>query len=64
PVLALAGSLVRKKKVPVSAGTMQTDNWLFVLLLVGVVVIFGGLTFVPALALGPIVEQLQMIFTK
>lgn len=64
PVLALAGSLVRKKKVPVSAGTMQTDNWLFVLLLVGVVVIFGGLTFVPALALGPIVEQLQMIFRK
>jgi K+-transporting ATPase ATPase A chain len=64
PVLALAGSLVRKKKVPASAGTMQTDNWLFVLLLVGVVVIFGGLTFVPALALGPIVEQLQMIFTK
>jgi K+-transporting ATPase ATPase A chain len=64
PVLALAGSLVRKKKVPVSAGTMQTDNWLFVLLLVGVVVIFGGLTFVPALALGPIVEQLQMIFKK
>lgn len=64
PVLALAGSLVRKKKVPSSAGTMQTDNWLFVVLLVGVVVIFGGLTFVPALALGPIVEQLQMIFAK
>lgn len=64
PVLALAGSLVAKKKVPTSVGTMQTDNWLFVVLLVGVVVIFGGLTFVPALALGPIVEQLQMIFTK
>ncbi|MFA7337005.1 MAG: potassium-transporting ATPase subunit KdpA [Candidatus Obscuribacterales bacterium] len=64
PVLALAGSLVAKKKVPTSAGTMQTDNLLFVMLLVGVVVIFGGLTFVPALALGPIVEQLQMIFTK
>lgn len=64
PVLALAGSLVAKKKVPSGAGTMQTDNWLFVVLLVGVVMIFGGLTFVPALALGPIVEQLQMIFTK
>ncbi|MBP9093824.1 potassium-transporting ATPase subunit KdpA [bacterium] len=64
PVLALAGSLVAKKTVPSSMGTMRTDNWLFVMLLVGVVVIFGGLTFVPALALGPIVEQLQMIFTK
>ena len=64
PVLALAGSLVAKKKVPSGMGTMRTDNWLFVMLLVGVVVIFGGLTFVPALALGPIVEQLQMIFIK
>jgi len=62
PVLALAGSLVAKKKVPSGSGTMNTDNWLFVVLLIGVVVIFGGLTFVPALALGPIVEQLQMIF--
>ncbi len=62
PVLALAGSLVAKKKVPTGSGTMTTDNWLFVVLLIGVVLIFGGLTFVPALALGPIVEQLQMIF--
>lgn len=61
PVLALAGALVQKKKVPASIGTMPTDNGLFVTLLIGVVLIFGGLTFVPSLALGPVVEQLQMI---
>jgi K+-transporting ATPase ATPase A chain len=61
PVLALAGSLVSKKKIPASGGTMATDNSLFVALLIGVVLIFGGLTFVPSLALGPVVEQLQMM---
>ena len=60
PVLAMAGSLARKKSVPPGAGTMPTDNALFVVLLIGVVIIFGALTFIPALALGPIVEQLQM----
>lgn len=58
PVLALAGSLAAKKSLPAGEGTMPTDNWLFVSLLIGVVLIFGGLTFVPALALGPIVEHL------
>lgn len=64
PVLALAGSLAAKKKIEAGNGTMATDNWLFVSLLIGVVMIFGGLTFVPALALGPVVEQLQMIFER
>ena len=60
PVLALAGSIVTKKKVPVSAGTLPTHNLLFVLWLVGVVIVIGALTFFPALALGPIVEHLQL----
>ena len=59
PTLAIAGSLVRKKASPPSLGTMPTDNFLFVILLVGVVLIFGALTFFPALALGPIVEHLD-----
>ncbi len=61
PVLAVAGSLSRKKLVPASLGTMPTHNLLFVTLLVSVVLIVGALTFVPALALGPIVEHLNMI---
>jgi K+-transporting ATPase ATPase A chain len=64
PVLALAGSLAAKKKIEAGNGTMATDNWLFVALLIGVVMIFGGLTFVPSLALGPVVEQLQMTFER
>jgi K+-transporting ATPase ATPase A chain len=56
-VLALAGALVTKQKVPVSAGTLPTDSPLFVGLLVGVVVIIGGLTFFPAYTLGPIAEH-------
>ena len=60
PVLAIAGSLARKKSVPPSAGTLPTDGPLFVALLVGVVLLVGALTFVPALALGPIVEHLQI----
>jgi len=58
PVLAIAGSLARKKIVPSGPGTLATDTPLFVALLVGVVVLVGALTFVPALALGPIVEHL------
>jgi potassium-transporting ATPase potassium-binding subunit len=61
PMLAIAGSLAAKKAVPASRGTFPTDGPLFVALLVGVVVIVGGLTFLPALALGPIVEHLSMI---
>ena len=60
PVLALAGSLVRKKVVPASAGTFPTDTPLFTALLIGTILIVGALTFFPALALGPILEQLQL----
>jgi K+-transporting ATPase ATPase A chain len=60
PAMAIAGSLAAKKTVPASAGTFPTTGGLFVGLVTGVVVIVGGLTFFPALALGPIVEQLAM----
>ncbi len=60
PVLAVAGSLAAKKIVPASAGTFPTDGGLFVGLVVGVILIVGGLTFFPALALGPVVEHLAM----
>ena len=58
PALAIAGSLVRKKKVPTSAGTLPTHTPLFVAWLIGVILIVGALSFIPALALGPIVEHL------
>ena len=58
PAMAMAGSLAGKKSIPPSAGTLPTTGGLFVGLVVGVVLIIGGLTFFPALALGPIVEQL------
>jgi K+-transporting ATPase ATPase A chain len=61
PVLAIAGSLAAKKAVPPSSGTLPTHTPLFVVLLASVVVIVGALTFLPALALGPIVEQLQLV---
>ncbi|CAM5772105.1 potassium-transporting ATPase subunit KdpA [Bosea minatitlanensis] len=61
PALAIAGSLAAKKSVPASAGTFPTDGPLFVGLLVGVILIVGGLTFFPALAVGPIVEHLAML---
>jgi K+-transporting ATPase ATPase A chain len=61
PVLAIAGSLARKKPVAQTAGTLPTHTLLFVGLLIGTVLIVGALTFVPALALGPIVEHLQMM---
>jgi potassium-transporting ATPase potassium-binding subunit len=60
PTMAIAGSLVTKKTVPASAGTFPTTGGLFVGLVVGVIIIIGGLTFFPALALGPIVEQLAV----
>ena len=60
PAMAIAGSLAAKKTLPASAGTFPTHGGLFVGLLVGVILIVGGLTFFPALALGPIVEQLAM----
>ena len=60
PVLAIAGSMVGKKVTPVSLGTFRTDNWLFIFLLIGIILIIGGLTFFPPLALGPIVEHFLM----
>ena len=60
PAMAIAGSLAAKKTLPPSAGTFPTHGGLFVGLLVGVILIVGGLTFFPALALGPIVEQLAL----
>jgi K+-transporting ATPase ATPase A chain len=61
PILAIAGSLANKKKVPVSSGTLPTHTPLFIGWLIGVIVIVGALSFLPALALGPIMEYL-MIF--
>ena len=60
PVLAIAGTLASKKRLPVTAGTMPTHGPLFVLLLVGTVLMVGLLNYVPALALGPIVEHLML----
>ena len=61
PMLAIAGSLAAKKIVPASAGTFPTDGGLFVGLVIGVILITGGLTFLPAIALGPVVEHLAML---
>jgi len=61
PTIAIAGSLASKKSVPASVGTFPTTGGLFVGLVVGVIVIVGGLTFFPALALGPLVEQFAMV---
>jgi K+-transporting ATPase ATPase A chain len=61
PVLAIAGSLAKKKRIEPTAGTLPTHGVLFVALLVGTVVLVGALTYVPALALGPVIEQLQML---
>jgi len=61
PVLAIAGSVAAKKTVPAGPGTLPTHGALFVTLLIGVVITVGALTFVPALALGPVVEHIQMM---
>jgi K+-transporting ATPase ATPase A chain len=60
PVLAVAGNLARKKRIEATAGTLPTHGPLFVALLVGTVILVGALTYVPALALGPVIEQLQL----
>jgi len=64
PVLAVAGSFAAKKTVPAGPGTLPTHTPLFIVLIVGTVVLVGALTFVPALALGPVVEHLQMLAAK
>jgi K+-transporting ATPase ATPase A chain len=60
PILAIAGSLASKNITPPSAGTFRTDNWLFIGLLISVILIVGGLTYFPALSLGPVVDHLLM----
>jgi K+-transporting ATPase ATPase A chain len=60
PVLAIAGNMAMKKVTPSSVGTFRTDNWLFICLLLAVILIVGGLTFFPALSLGPVTEHLLM----
>jgi K+-transporting ATPase ATPase A chain len=60
PVLALAGNLAMKKSVPPSPGTFPVDGSLFTVLLIGVILILGALTFFPALSLGPILEHLLL----
>lgn len=60
PALAIAGSLVQKKKVPASSGTLPTHTPLFIVWLIGVIMIVGALSFIPALALGPIAEHLMV----
>ena len=64
PLLAIAGSMVRKKIVPVSAGTLGTDTLTFALMLAAVVVVIGAIEYFPALALGPVVDHLNMIVGK
>lgn len=64
PALAIAGSLASKKRVPASSGTLPTHTPLFIVLLIGVVLIVGALTFIPALALGPIAEHVEMLAGK
>jgi K+-transporting ATPase ATPase A chain len=60
PILAIAGSLVEKKIIPTNAGTLQTHNFFFVILLIITILILGALVFFPALALGPVIEQLML----
>ena len=64
PVLAIAGAVAAKTKVPASTGTFPTHGGLFIGLLIGVILILGGLQYFPALALGPIVEHFQMYAGK
>jgi K+-transporting ATPase ATPase A chain len=61
PVLAIAGNMANKKTTPLSSGTFRTDTWIFGLLLIAVILIVGGLTFFPALSLGPVVEHLLLL---
>jgi len=63
PTLAIAGSLVHKKRIPVSSGTLPTHTPLFIILLIGMTLVIGALTFFPALSLGPIVEHLMEMTT-
>jgi K+-transporting ATPase ATPase A chain len=59
PTLAMAGSLAAKKKIPVSSGTLPTNTPLFIIWLILVIIIVGALSFLPALSLGPIIQQIM-----
>jgi potassium-transporting ATPase potassium-binding subunit len=61
PVMAMAGSIAAKQKIPASKGTFPTDTPLFAGLLIGIILILGGLQFFPAIALGPVVEHFAML---
>jgi K+-transporting ATPase ATPase A chain len=61
PILALAGGLVRKRRVPAGGGSFPVSGVMFTLVLIGTVLIVGALTFLPALALGPVVEHFLMV---
>ncbi|VFS34042.1 potassium-transporting ATPase subunit A [Yokenella regensburgei] len=61
PVMAIAGSLVTKKSQPASIGTLPTHGPLFIGLLIGTILLVGALTFIPALALGPVAEHLSLL---
>jgi potassium-transporting ATPase potassium-binding subunit len=61
PLLAMAGSLVRKKSIPVSAGSLGTDTATFAMMLAAVIVVVGAIEYFPALALGPVVDHIHMI---
>jgi len=61
PILAIAGAVAAKRTVPPSSGTFPTHGGLFVGLLVGIILVVGGLTFFPVLALGPVVEHLALV---
>jgi K+-transporting ATPase ATPase A chain len=61
PVLAIAGNMAKKNISPISSGSFRTDNTIFAVLLIGVIIIISALTFLPSLALGPIVEHIQML---
>ena len=63
PVLAIAGSLAAKKRLAITEGTLPTHGPLFITLLIGVVLLVGLLNYVPALALGPVIEHLTMLAT-
>ena len=61
PMLAIAGSLARKKVIPFGKGTLNTQSALFITLLVATILLTGALTFFPSLALGPVIEHLMML---
>jgi K+-transporting ATPase ATPase A chain len=64
PLMAMAGMLVRKRRIPISAGTLTTDTATFAVMLAAVIVIVGAIEYFPALALGPVIDHLNMVAGK